>query len=114
MIEMMDINKKKAMKVIVEFELDETWDKEYADCSDEIIVLDLEAGGFTTGVKSASLVKVERKKKVIFNNQHDVLNFTFGKEYEATPSFIKGFVSIIDDNGAEQLFREGSDAFLWK
>lgn len=48
------------MKVIVEFELDETWDKEYADCSDETIFLDLEAGGFVPGVKSASLVKVER------------------------------------------------------
>lgn len=102
------------MKVIVEFELDETWDKEYADCSDQIIFDDLDVDGFVSGVKSATLVKIERKKKAIFNNPNDVLNFTFGKEYEATPSFIKGFVSIIDDNGAEQLFREGSDTFLWK
>ena len=48
------------MKVIVEFELDETWDKEYVGCSDEIIFTDLEEGGFISGVKSTTLVKVER------------------------------------------------------
>ena len=48
------------MKVIVEFELDETWDNEYADCSDEIIFTDLDEDGFITGVKSTTLVKIER------------------------------------------------------
>ena len=48
------------MKVIVEFDLDETWDKEYADCSDEIIFSDLDTDGYISGVKSASLVKIER------------------------------------------------------
>lgn len=48
------------MKVTVEFDLDETWDKEYADCSDEIIFADLDTDGYISGIKSASLVKIER------------------------------------------------------
>ena len=49
-----------AMKVFVQFDLDESWDREYKDCSDEVIFADLDADGFISGVKSATLVKVER------------------------------------------------------
>lgn len=48
------------MKVFVQFDLDESWDREYKDCSDEVIFADLDADGFISGVKSATLVKVER------------------------------------------------------
>lgn len=52
--------------------------------------------------------------KAIFNFHIDCTNWTFGKEYEAKPSFVKGFVSIIDDEGTEQLVRYGTKSFLWK
>ena len=52
--------------------------------------------------------------KVIYNCSVDADNWTKGKEYEAKPSFIQGFVSIIDDTGAEQLIRIGSTLFTWQ
>lgn len=52
--------------------------------------------------------------KAIFNNPIDIMNFTLGKEYDVKPCPIKGFVSIYDDNGSEQLVLYGSDMFVWK
>lgn len=52
--------------------------------------------------------------KAVFNYHIDSTNWTFGKEYEVKPSFVSGFASIIDDDGAEHLVRYGSKAFLWK
>lgn len=52
--------------------------------------------------------------KVIFNSKTECLNWTLGKEYEAKPSFVRGYVSVFDDNGAEQLIRFGSSEFLWE
>ena len=42
------------------------------------------------------------------------MNWTFGKAYDASPSFVQGFVIIIDDDGAEQLIRVGSTLFKWE
>lgn len=55
-----------------------------------------------------------KQMKVKYNSSIEVSNYTFGKEYDATPSFVKGFVIIIDDNGIEQLIRLGSTLFKWK
>ena len=52
--------------------------------------------------------------KAIYNGAADVSNWTVGKEYNTQPSFVKGFASIVDDNGAEQLIRNGSTLFLWQ
>lgn len=52
--------------------------------------------------------------KIIFNSKTECLNWTLGKEYEAKPSFVRGYVSVFDDNGAEQLIRFGSSQFLWE
>ena len=52
--------------------------------------------------------------KAIFNVTDECQNWTFGKEYDVTPSFVRGFVSILDDNGAEQLIRYGSASFKWE
>lgn len=52
--------------------------------------------------------------KVRYNSPIEVSNYTFGKEYDSTPSFVKGFVIIIDDNGVEQLIRVGSTLFKWE
>ena len=49
------------MKVIVEFELDKSWD-DYKDCSDEIIWTDLSENNFVgmDGV-TPKLIKIERE-----------------------------------------------------
>lgn len=52
--------------------------------------------------------------KAKYNSPIEVSNYTFGKEYDATPSFVKGFAIIIDDNGVEQLIRVGSTLFKWE
>ena len=52
--------------------------------------------------------------KAVYNGDVNTENWTYGKEYDANPSFIKGFVSINDDFGAEQLIRQGATTFLWK
>lgn len=52
--------------------------------------------------------------KVKYNSPIEVSNYTFGKEYDAAPSFVKGFAIIIDDNGVEQLIRVGSTLFKWE
>lgn len=52
--------------------------------------------------------------KVRYNSSIEVSNYTPGKEYDAIPSFVKGFVIIIDDNGIEQLIRLGSTLFKWR
>ncbi len=52
--------------------------------------------------------------KAIFNGNIKGTNWTFGKEYYAKPSIVKGYASIIDDNGVEQLIRIGATTFLWK
>lgn len=49
----------------------------------------------------------------IFNNPEDVQNWTYGKAYDYMPSFLPGRVSMIDDNGAEQIIRYGSTNFIW-
>ena len=51
--------------------------------------------------------------KATYNGSKDVSNWTFGKEYNATRAFVKGYVFIIDDNGGEQLIPYGSTNFLW-
>lgn len=51
--------------------------------------------------------------KIVYLGSLNVSNFTFQKEYVASPSFVAGFVSIIDDNGAEQLIRMGDTRFSW-
>lgn len=50
--------------------------------------------------------------KAIFNSKIECLNWTKGKEYEAKPSFVIGYVLVLDDNGAEQLIRIGDSDFL--
>lgn len=52
--------------------------------------------------------------KAVFNSKFECLNWTFGKAYEAKPSFVRGYVSVFDDNGAEHLVRFGSSDFLWE
>lgn len=47
-------------------------------------------------------------------NIEDATNWTAGKEYDAAPSFIEGYVSVTDDLGAEQIIRTGSALFTWK
>lgn len=53
------------------------------------------------------------KMVAIFNNPEDVQNWTYGKAYDYMPSFLPGRVSMIDDNGAEQIIRYGSTNFIW-
>ena len=55
----------------------------------------------------------DQKMKAIFNSTIECLNWTKGKEYETKPSFVVGYVLILDDNGAEQLIRNGDSDFLW-
>ena len=52
--------------------------------------------------------------KAFYQGNLNITNFTFGKGYEAKPSFVEGFASIIDDNGVEQLIRIGEDSFVWE
>jgi hypothetical protein len=51
---------------------------------------------------------------IVYNSVDDASNWTFGERYEAKPSFITGYVSVIDDDGAEQLIKVGSDRFKWE
>ena len=51
--------------------------------------------------------------KAVFQDTGGCQNWTIGKEYDAKLSFVKGFVSILDDDGAEQLIRYGSTMFKW-
>ena len=51
--------------------------------------------------------------KIVYLGNFNASNFTFQKEYVASPSFVTGFVSIVDDDGAEQLIRMGDTRFSW-
>lgn len=50
------------MKVLIEFELDESWD-EYKDASDEILLDDLIESGFMAGVISNTIISRKEDKK---------------------------------------------------